>query len=368
MVVFDIFPVPEEVSRSLPNMKIPTDTYSDKVSRILSIFAPLPLQQPSFKPATICMFRHQLVSFGKFEKHIFQHTSGKTLFSLVPACGACLTDLLLHRTQVIDGCKTPVEVSLNNWAKSSLLFPFPNRLREGRYEWEGETHEFPVNDPATGNALHGLGLEKDIQLIGYEVGEDEATAVCQYQSKGEEAGYPFPFTFSVVFKIRHPDEFTVTLALRNDGQRPLPAGIGWHPYFQMGPTEVKELELQMPACHLVGIDAAMIPTGKRYAYDEFAEAKKLGATVLDNCFALDDTPGIAEVFLRRGTTQLRFWQETGPGKYNFVQLFTPVHRNSIAIEPMTCNIDAFNNGEGLATIAPGSEIRAKFGVTFTPGQ
>ncbi|NUO00916.1 MAG: hypothetical protein HUU01_09920 [Saprospiraceae bacterium] len=310
------------------------------------------------------MFKHQVVSFGKYEKHIFQHASGKALFSLVPACGACLLDLVLEGKQIIDSCKTPVEASLNNWAKSSMLFPFPNRLRNGRYEWGGEILEFPVNDPATGTALHGLGIDKDIELIGYEIGENEATAVCQYQSKGEFPYYPFPFTFSAVFKVEYPGQFTITLAFRNDGDRAIPAGLGWHPYFHLGFSDVKDMELQMPACELVGIDAAMIPTGKRYGYDDFVTPQKIGTTVLDNCFALIGEGETAETLLRQGSHQLRFWQETGPGKYNFLQVFTPPHRNSIAVEPMTCNIDAFNNGEGLAVLEPGSEIRARFGVDF----
>lgn len=311
------------------------------------------------------MFKHEFVSFGKYEKHIFRHASGKVFFSLVPGGGASVTDLILHGKSILDGCQTPVEVSVNNWGKSGMLFPFPNRLREGRYEWGGERLEFPVNDPATGTALHGLGMDKNIELIGYEIGENEATAVCQYQSQGENASYPFPFTFTAVFKIEYPGQLTITLAFRNDGDRSIPAGLGWHPYFHLGYPEIKDIELQMPVCQFVGIDAAMIPTGKRYAYDDFAVSKKIGTTVLDNCFALPDAEGIAETFLRGKSEQLRFWQETGSGKYNFLQVFTPAHRSSIAIEPMTCNIDAFNNGDGLAVIEPGAEIRARFGMELS---
>lgn len=311
------------------------------------------------------MFKYQLVPFGKYEKHIFQHSSGKALFSIVPGCGACMTDLVLQGKPILDGCKTPVEASVNNWGKSSMLFPFPNRLREGRYEWGGEILEFPVNDPATGTALHGLGMDKPIELIGYELGENDATAVCQFQSKGEFPYYPFPFTFTAVFKIEYPGQLTMTLAFRNDGDRALPAGLGWHPYFHLGCEQIKDIELRLPACQLVGIDAAMIPTGKRYAYDDFAVLSKIGTTVLDNCFALNAEAGFAETLIRSESHQLRFWQETGPGKYNFIQVFTPAHRGSIAIEPMTCNIDAFNNREGLAVIEPGTEIRAKFGMDLS---
>ncbi|MCB0643138.1 MAG: hypothetical protein KDC44_15925, partial [Phaeodactylibacter sp.] len=51
-----------------------------------------------------------------------------------------------------------------------------------------------------------------------------------------------------------------------------------------------------------------------------------------------------------------------PGKYNFLQVFTPDHRQSIAIEPMTCNVDAFNNREGLIVLKPGEAHAASFGL------
>lgn len=308
------------------------------------------------------MFQHQLVRFGKFEKHIFQHRSGKAQFSLVPACGACLTALTLNGVQVLDGCITPIETELNNWGKSGMLFPFPNRLKEGRYEWGGEAFEFPINDPQTNTALHGFGMDKNIELIGYEVGENDATAVCLYIYTGDNPSYPFPFTFTAIFKIEFPGQFSMTLAFRNDGDLAIPAGLGWHPYFQLSTAGIADFSLQMPPCQLIGIDGAMIPTGKRYEYDEFASTKKIGTTVLDNCFALNAEEGIAETLLRGEGQQLRFWQETGMGKFNFLQVFTPPHRNSIAIEPMTCNINAFNNGEGLAVLESGEEIRAKFGM------
>ena len=51
-------------------------------------------------------------------------------------------------------------------------------------------------------------------------------------------------------------------------------------------------------------------------------------------------------------------------KWNFLQVFTPPHRQSIALEPMTCNIDAFNNQDGLKMLAPKETLSGVFGVTW----
>ena len=46
----------------------------------------------------------------------------------------------------------------------------------------------------------------------------------------------------------------------------------------------------------------------------------------------------------------------------FFQVFTPPHGESIALEPMSCNVDAFNNGEGLVALEPGKEWKAKMEI------
>jgi aldose 1-epimerase len=38
-----------------------------------------------------------------------------------------------------------------------VLFPFPNRIRDGRYTWDGREYQLPLDDPAGKNAIHGFG-------------------------------------------------------------------------------------------------------------------------------------------------------------------------------------------------------------------
>ena len=42
--------------------------------------------------------------------------------------------------------------------------------------------------------------------------------------------------------------------------------------------------------------------------------------------------------------------------------YIPPDRSSIALEPMTCKANAFNNGDGLITLAPGESFEGSFGV------
>jgi len=307
------------------------------------------------------MYRHQILPFGKFQKQLIANEETGNAFMLVPAQGACIIEIQLGGKSIIDGCATPIELDLNNWGKSAILLPFPNRLDAGQYSWDGNNYEFPVNDPQTNNAIHGFATDKPMEITEINLEKDHAMIHCMYQYDGSIEAYPFPFNFSVHFMLKEPNAFEATFKVTNEGENALPLGMGWHPYFQLS-DKVDDMELLFDSAEMVGLDERMIPTGKRYSYDEFETQKKIGATVLDNCFAIkntDGTPFTLSLKGKKGT--LQYWQETGTGKFNYIQLFTPPNRKSLAIEPMTCNVNAFNNRDGLITLEPGEEVSTSFG-------
>ncbi len=314
------------------------------------------------------MYRHQILPFGKFQKQLIQNETSGNAFSIVPMQGACLLDLQFAGHPILDGCETPIELDLNNWGKSAILLPFPNRLNEGKYSWEGKEYQFDINDTQTNNAIHGFVSDQHMEITEISLDKKNAQLYCMYQYGGQNKAYPFPFTFTVKYDLKDDHTFEVTFFLSNEGNTAMPLGIGWHPYFRLS-EKLDDMRLQFRGCDLVGLDERMIPTGKRYEYDEFNEERKIGVTVLDNCFAIKNADnGRFHLQLKGDQGDLNYWQETGEKKFNFIQLFTPPNRRGLAIEPMTCNIDAFNNEEGLITLAPGEEMEASFGLSFTPKQ
>lgn len=311
------------------------------------------------------MFQHTQEAYGQFVVHHIKNSATNTGFSIVPGQGGVILDIQFGGVSILDGYQTPIELDLKNWGKSALLYPFPNRLKDGKYQWEGHTYQFPINDHQTKNALHGLGLHQAMNIDQVVTTETSGSITCQYTSKGAEDYFPFLFQFSAAFTITDVG-FAVTLSAVNLDVESIPFGFGWHPYFSLS-DQVEATMLQLPALDLIGIDQRMIPTGKRYAYQEFKTSKPIGATVLDNCFATPiNEENKIHIQLEGSKGTLKYWQENQAGAYSFVQLFTPPHRNSIAIEPMTCNVDAFNNQEGLLKLEPGQSSSASFGFSFHP--
>ncbi|MEZ4987857.1 MAG: aldose 1-epimerase [Saprospiraceae bacterium] len=309
------------------------------------------------------MFTIHSDDFGAFKRYTLSHETHPLRRTFVPERGGCMLSLQMEGQELLDGYQTPIELDLNNWGKSGFLYPFPNRLRDGRFTWNGTTYQFPLNDTTHQNALHGFGMQRPLELVEADMHAQHAVVRMEGQYTGDLPYYPWPFTFFLTYRLFAPGQCWVEMGVRNDGDTSIPIGLGWHPYFQLADTAA-ECELCLPPVDMVGIDARMIPTGKRYPFTDFAESKKIGATILDNCFALAGTHAEVSVLLKGTKGSIRYWQESGAGQFSFLQVFTPPYGTSIALEPMTCNVDAFNNKEGLWVLAPGQFAQAKAGVQW----
>jgi aldose 1-epimerase len=311
------------------------------------------------------MYTHSIEPFGSFEKHTIANELGDA-FMVVPAFGANLLDLQFGGISVIEGFKTPEELVEIAWGKSIILFPFPNRLRDGRYVHEGKTYQFPINNADTGNAIHGFSNNVKMDVSNVETTENEGVLTCTYTHDGSHEGYPFRFSFNITFILRGSN-LDINMALTNEDSKTIPVGLGWHPYFRLS-EKSDDTFLQMPDCQLIEIDERMIPTGSKSDFMDFQTLTQIKDGFLDNGFYIKNQTQNAEVILFSNIGTLTCWQETGAGKWNFVQVFTPPHRMSIAIEPMTCNVDAFNNKDGLTILQPNETLEGRFGVRFEKAQ
>ena len=312
------------------------------------------------------MFQHRVEKFGPYQKFILENKETGDCVSVVPECGACVLQVTLGGQDILDGYHTPEELEKMSWSKNVLLFPFPNRLKDGKYTFEGKTYEYPINNADTQNAIHGHGRAQAMEVTEIFADEQSAFITCVYQDAGLSPSFPFPHRFVVTFSLLASHRFEVAMSLHNEGASEMPAGLGWHPYFKLN-DDVADLKMQLPDCQMIEIDGRMLPTGAQTPYKAFETLKNIGATVLDNGFTISDRSKNAEIRLVAPQGELRYWQQTGEQKFNFVQIFTPPHRNCVAIEPMSCNIDAFNNQDGLAVLKSQEYVGGSFGVAWIKG-
>lgn len=310
------------------------------------------------------MYQHHISAFGTFEKHTLHNPDTGNSLEIVPDFGAILLAARFADFNVIDGYSTPEELVEQKWGKSIVLYPFPNRMDEGKYTFEGKSYQFPINNEATNNAIHGLGRTRAHRASSVITAANYASITCSCEYEGDEEYYPFPFRFDVEYFISDGNAVEVKMQFTNTGVGNLPVGIGWHPYFSLS-ENIEDTAMQCPELHLIDITERMLPTGKKTAYADFTTLRKIDDTNLDNGFYIANQDQPFGVSLESAKGRLRYWQETGSDKYNFIQIFTPSHRASIALEPMTCNVNAFNNQDGLKILAAGDTLGGNFGFTFS---
>ncbi len=288
------------------------------------------------------------------------NTNTQEYAEIFPACGGILNALVLQMPQglfnVIDGFTNQADFIVNNSSsfKSNILFPFPNRIRQGTYTFENKTYTLPINFAAEQNAIHGLTYDKEFTIHRTHEDQNHAALQLAYSYTGDIAGFPFPFAISVTYTLS-AHGLTIHTECTNIGTRAFPFGFGWHHYFKVSDTLV-HTALQVPTTELLEVDSAMIPTGNSQPYKIFTLLQALNSTQLDTCFTVEQNKAIDIRLVDTSTTNSIAIQYQAID-FPYVQIYTPPHGTSIAIEPMTCAPNAFNNGLGLRIAEPQKTYR-----------
>ncbi|MCU0354044.1 MAG: aldose 1-epimerase [Cytophagales bacterium] len=318
------------------------------------------------------MFSIQTDTFAGYVRYRLANEGTGESLCVLPGCGGLLQELnlscggLLH--SVIDGVEE-IDLPGNMWRKSALLFPFPGRVKDGAYTFEGRTYQLPINEPLRNTALHGLVADEPFVIIETACDENIARLEIGYDYGGRLEGYPFPFSLRVTYSLDAKGVFCLHVTAQNTGRTAMPMGFGWHPYFKTG-SLVNQLRLCLPAHAFFELDETLVPTGETkrlegFTPEDFAQGgAAIGVTALDHGFAVETGDKHAVTLLRDDTRNLTISIRQQPNEgLRYVQVYTPPHRGSIAIEPQTCMGNAFNNGLGLMTLQPGEiwqgEIRVE---------
>jgi aldose 1-epimerase len=243
------------------------------------------------------------------------------------------------------------------------LVPWPNRIRDGKYSFEGTTYQLPLTEPAARNAAHGLGRWERWAKVRHD-----ADAVTLRLDIVPQSGYPFEVRVDVTYEVHAEYGLRVSISATNQGRTRAPFGAGSHPYLSTRGHALADTTLQLPAREVLVVDDKQVPIGVRSVAKtdrDFRRGRRLRSLQLDDGFTgliTTDGMGAAEVRTRGGGARLWF-EET----FKFLQVFTrdalTPGRPAIAIEPMTCAPNAFNTGAGLIVLEPGGRWSGAWGIT-----
>jgi aldose 1-epimerase len=303
------------------------------------------------------MFTTRKISEQGFEKIVLQDESNGTLAEIIPACGAMLHAFTVNnngnRINIIDGYEDAADFKANVTAKgfkSSKLSPFVCRMRNGKYHF-GE-NEYVIEKFYLGeHAIHGLLYDAVFEVTAMEADENKASVTVLNHYTGADAGYPFHYDCLVTYTLQAGNSLTLTTEVINKSRGLMPVQDGWHPYFTFG-GRINDLQLEFQSKEIVEFDEGLIPTGKLIHYEDFGSLAQLGDKFFDHCFTLNFAECQPLCVLRDAHQKIQL--EIYPGQsYPYLQVYTPPHRQSIAIENLSGAPDGFNNGMGVKTLQAG---------------
>lgn len=238
--------------------------------------------------------------------------------------------------------------------QGDVLAPWPNRIRGGRYTFAGQTHQLALNDKQGPNAIHGFLRSRTWEGQHTPSQASFKTVI----SQTDHEGYPFTIEVGIAYELLATG-LACAFVARNLGNTPAPFAIGFHPYV-LGAAQ--DMVLQVPAADVQELHD-LVPTGRQVPAGPLGlHGKPLGTQRLNHC--LTGLTRDAQGFARIQANDVVVWLDRA---FSFVVLYTgdalgPDARRAVAIEPMTCGVDAFNHA--CPRLAAGGTLQGTWGITL----
>ncbi|TYA78586.1 aldose 1-epimerase [Seonamhaeicola marinus] len=263
--------------------------------------------------------------------------------------GASLQELTLDGHEII---KDLSPLTYADTFASSILFPFANRIKDGKYTFNGSDFQFEANQKEENNALHGLVYNKTFEVISTNSDKNATSVLLEYAETKESPGFPYTYKIQVEY-IFTKETLELKVTVDNTDDKAFPFTLGWHPYFLSG--NLFESALKLNSSQKIVLGDRNITTG--VIDTDTSTAIKIEGQQLDDCWILDSD----EVVFKTPAYNLHF---NATGTNNFLQVYTPPKENTIAIEPTTGVSDSFNNEIGLQTLNPDDSYSITWKLTL----
>ena len=239
-------------------------------------------------------------------------------------------------------------------AHGTPLIPWPNRLADGRYTFDGVERRVALTEPDKGNAIHGLLRWRNWNAVG----ASENRVVMGIRLHPSDT-WPFALDVEVDYSL---DPNGLTVETRATSSHCETAAS----------STVDECGLELRAGTRILTDPdRQLPTGTEpvlgTAFD-FRQPKPIGSLQMDSAF-IDlerDDDGLA--WIRCSCSDDRTVALWADAAYSVLQLYTadtlaPARRRrGLAAEPMTAPANGLQSGQGIVRLEPSQSHTARWGV------
>ena len=291
-----------------------------------------------------------------------------TQHAVVTEVGATLRHYAVDGSPIIDGFEVD---DMASGGHGQVLAPWPNRLGNGRYTFEGQAERVPLNEPERANAIHGL-----VRWLQWTCVSHSSSAVRMRCVLEPQPAYQWRLALEIEYSLGSTGLSVSTTATNLSPSR-APFGIGFHTYLTIGTPTVDDAVLSVPGRRRLLTDDQGLPVRDASVAgtdDDFLAPRRVGSAVLDTAFtdfvAGDDGRATALLRSADGRRSTTLWMDPD---FRYLMVFTgdtlqppERRRRAVAVEPMTCPPDALRSGKDLIALDPGGEWTATWGLDPFP--
>jgi aldose 1-epimerase len=259
----------------------------------------------------------------------------------------------------------PVEAMCDG-AHGAPLIPWPNRLADGSYRFDGQDLQVALTEPGKHNAIHGF-----LRWRPWRAVEKEPHRVVMATTIHPMMGYPFTLDVRVDYRLGD-DGLTAATTATNSGDHACPYGAGQHPYLSPGDRLIDDCALHLDAgIRITTDDDRQLPTGTE-AVDgtpfDFRSGRRLGDLAVDFAFTdlrRDDKGRAWARLVAPDGVSAELWVDE---HYPIIEIYTgdtlsgSRRRRGLGTEPMTCPPNAFQSGDGVVRLEPGESVTTSWGA------
>lgn len=289
---------------------------------------------------------------------------GRWVRGRIAQVGAAIRQLCIGGVEITAGVD---DHNSAPFSYGTLLIPWPNRVRDGRWHHDGRTLQLDITDPCHGSALHGLLRDTSYQPVARS-----ASSITLGAPVVQQRGYPFDLDTVVSYQLV-ADGLVTMHTVRNIGSTCAPVAIGAHPFLAIGGVPTETLALTVNGRHHIDVDDRRIPIGVTAVEGTEWDLRR-GRVIAD--LDLDDawcglTPadgGSLHTLRAPDGRTVSLWADRS---FGFVHAFITREFPSsegfvtaVAVEPMTAPADAFNSGHGLRWLPPGEAMSASWAIRY----
>jgi len=262
---------------------------------------------------------------------------------LLPEIGGSIGALRHHGLDILRPAP-PAAVGPGQCGNCPLV-PFANRIARGRFVFRAREVALPVPERFAPHALHGEGWLRAWQVDSVEPGR------AQLRLQHKAGAWPWDWTALQRFAL-FGDGLRIELSVCNDSDTDMPAGLGFHPSFPVGP----ETRLQMATDVVWLVDDSLIPVRRAPAgaVADWTDGPRISdRPAIDHCYP--GWGGMARIGGPDGDTLIHASVEAG-----YAHVYTPAGAGYACVEPVPHRPDAVNapasEATGLRVLAPGETL------------